>query len=76
MSFTTPFGGGGADLGNRMFEEFKTVSGPTKKFLQLIVHVPRTENIRADSLACSARKQSSSVVRMDAELPVWFTESS
>ena len=41
-----------------------------------IVHVPRTENKRADSLARSARKQSSFVVHMDAELPVWFTESS
>ena len=41
-----------------------------------IVHVPRTENKRADSLARSARKQPSFVVHMDAELPIWFTESS
>ena len=27
MSFTTPFGGGGADLSNGMYEEFNTVSG-------------------------------------------------
>uniref|UniRef100_A0A0D3EEV0 RNase H type-1 domain-containing protein n=1 Tax=Brassica oleracea var. oleracea TaxID=109376 RepID=A0A0D3EEV0_BRAOL len=40
-----------------------------------IVHVPRTANLRADSLARSARKQSSFVVHMDAELPIWFTES-
>ncbi|CAG7865284.1 unnamed protein product [Brassica rapa] len=40
-----------------------------------IVHVPRTENQRADSLARSARKQPSFVVSMDAELPNWFTES-
>jgi len=40
-----------------------------------IVHVPRTENLRADSLARSARKQPSFVVHMDAELPIWFTES-
>ena len=40
-----------------------------------IVHVPRTANLRADSLARSARKQLSFVVHMDAELPIWFTES-
>ena len=40
-----------------------------------IIHIPRTENSRADSLARSARKQPSSVVHMDAELPVWFAES-
>ena len=39
-----------------------------------IIHVPRTENLQADSLARSARKQSSFVVHMDAELPVWFAE--
>ncbi|KAG5381834.1 hypothetical protein IGI04_018938 [Brassica rapa subsp. trilocularis] len=41
-----------------------------------IVHVPRVENLRADSLARSARKQPSFVVHMDMELPIWFTESS
>nr|VDC90709.1 unnamed protein product [Brassica rapa] len=41
-----------------------------------IVHVPRTENKKADSLARSARKQSSFIVHMDAELLVWFIESS
>ena len=35
-----------------------------------IIHVPRTQNLRADSLACSVRKQLSFVVHMDAELPV------
>uniref|UniRef100_A0A0D3DRT8 RNase H type-1 domain-containing protein n=1 Tax=Brassica oleracea var. oleracea TaxID=109376 RepID=A0A0D3DRT8_BRAOL len=40
-----------------------------------IDHVPRTENLRADSLACSARKQPSFVVHMDAVLPIWFLES-
>ena len=39
-----------------------------------IVHVSRTENLRADSLARSARKQMSFVVHMKAELPIWFTE--
>ena len=41
-----------------------------------IIHIPRTQNSNADSLACSARKQLSLVVHMDAELPVWFAESS
>ena len=40
-----------------------------------IVHVPRTENKRADSLAQSARQQPSFVVQMDVVLPPWFTES-
>ncbi|WZZ40520.1 hypothetical protein YC2023_036779 [Brassica napus] len=40
-----------------------------------IIHVPRTGNQRADSLARSARKQLSFVVHMDVELPIWFTES-
>ena len=35
-----------------------------------IIHVLRTENQKADSLARSARKQSSFIVHMDAELPV------
>ena len=39
-----------------------------------IVHVPRTENINADRLARSARKQPSFIVHMNAELPPWFTE--
>ena len=51
------------------------------KFLQRsfhnseIVHVPRTENQRADSLARSGRKQPSFVIHMDVELPIWFTQS-
>ena len=40
-----------------------------------IIYVPRTQNLRADSLARSARKQPSFVVPMDGELPVWFTKS-
>ena len=40
-----------------------------------IVHVPRTENLRAHSLARSARKQPPFVVHMDAELLIWFTKS-
>ena len=40
-----------------------------------IIHVPRTENLQADSLARSAREQLSFVVHMDAKLPVWFAES-
>ncbi|KAL0749050.1 hypothetical protein Bca101_031052 [Brassica carinata] len=39
-----------------------------------IVHVPRTKNLRVDSLACSARKQMSFVVHMDGKLPIWFIE--
>ncbi|KAL0791234.1 hypothetical protein Bca101_007480 [Brassica carinata] len=47
-----------------------------KSFLNSeIVYVPRTENLRADSLARNARKQPSFVVHMDAELPFWFAES-
>lgn len=37
-----------------------------------IIHIPRMQNSRTDSLACSAKKQSSLVVHMDEELPVWF----
>ena len=37
-----------------------------------IIHIPRTENLRADSLARSVKKQPSFVVHMDAKLPVWF----
>ncbi|KAL0649894.1 hypothetical protein Bca4012_092585 [Brassica carinata] len=40
-----------------------------------IVHVPRTANQKADSLARGARHQPSFVVHMDAEFPSWFTES-
>ena len=40
-----------------------------------IIHIPRTHNSKADSLARSARKQPSFVVHMDAELPGWFAES-
>ena len=40
-----------------------------------IIYVPRTQNSKADSLARSARKQSSFVIHMDSAHPVWFTES-
>ena len=35
-----------------------------------IIHLTRTANLKADSLACSAGKQPSFVVHMDAELPI------
>ena len=41
-----------------------------------IIHITPTLNTKADSMARSARKQTSFVVHMDAELPVWFAESS
>uniref|UniRef100_A0A0D3CP55 Uncharacterized protein n=1 Tax=Brassica oleracea var. oleracea TaxID=109376 RepID=A0A0D3CP55_BRAOL len=83
MSFTSTFGGGDINLGNRMYKDFMTVSGyvcnglfSINCFLNSdIVHVLRTENLRADSLARSARKQLFFVVHMDAELAIWFTES-
>ena len=40
-----------------------------------IIHVPRTLNTMADSLARKARMQPSYVVHMDADHPIWFTES-
>ena len=40
-----------------------------------LIHISRTQNSKADSLARSARRQPSFVVHMDTELPVWFTES-
>ncbi|KAL0865027.1 hypothetical protein Bca101_044145 [Brassica carinata] len=40
-----------------------------------IIHVPRTQNTKADCLARSARKQSFYVVHMDTVSPVWLTES-
>lgn len=40
-----------------------------------IIHVPRTQNTKADNLARSVRKQTSFVVHMDQHLPAWFTES-
>lgn len=38
-----------------------------------IIHIPRTQNLKADSLARSAKKQSSFVVHMNTKYPVWFT---
>ena len=40
------------------------------------IHIPWTQNSRADSLARSAKKQLSFIIHihMDAELPVWFAE--
>ncbi|KAL0803925.1 hypothetical protein Bca101_096415 [Brassica carinata] len=40
-----------------------------------IIYVSRTQNKKADSLARSARKETSFVVHMDQYLPVCFTES-
>ncbi|XP_056864789.1 uncharacterized protein LOC130511600 [Raphanus sativus] len=37
-----------------------------------IIHVLRMQNLKADSLARCARKQTFFVMHMDAELPVWF----
>ncbi|KAL0729301.1 hypothetical protein Bca4012_025394 [Brassica carinata] len=54
-------------------EDIKTLQG---NFLSSeIIHVPRAKNLKADTLAQNARNQPSFVVHMDAELPVWFTES-
>ncbi|KAL0897419.1 hypothetical protein Bca101_081380 [Brassica carinata] len=41
-----------------------------------IIHISKTLNTKADSLARNARKQTCFVVHMDAELPVWFVGSS
>ena len=47
-----------------------------ESFLQSeIVHVPRAQNTKADSLARSVRIRPSFVVHIDQYLPVWFTES-
>ena len=40
-----------------------------------IIHIPRTANLKADSLAHNTRKQPSFVVHMDQKLPIWFKES-
>ena len=40
-----------------------------------IIHVPRTQNTKADKLACSVRIQLSFVVHMDQHLPDWFIGS-
>ena len=39
-----------------------------------IIYVPRTQNLKADNLACSARIKSSFIVHMDSAHPVWFTQ--
>jgi len=54
-------------------EDLKTLKA---SFLRSeIIYVPRTQNTKADSLARSARTQPSFVVHMNADLPMWFTES-
>ena len=71
------------DFGTRRMTSIWKLSGrhqaSTKEFPQLrycsCTSYRRMENQRADSLARSARRQSSFVVHMDAELPIWFTES-
>ena len=40
-----------------------------------LIYVPQTQNSKADSLARSARNQPCFVVHMDADHPVWLTES-
>ena len=40
-----------------------------------LIHLPWTQNTRAESLAWSVRQQSLFVVHMDVELPLWFAES-
>ncbi|XP_056842959.1 uncharacterized protein LOC130495566 [Raphanus sativus] len=40
-----------------------------------VVHVPRTKNMKTDCLARSAKKQTSYIVHMDTDPPVWLTES-
>ena len=35
----------------------------------------QTQNLKTDSLTCSARKQSSFIVHMDTDHLFWFTES-
>ncbi|CDY55709.1 BnaC04g37580D [Brassica napus] len=54
-------------------EDIKVLMGSFRN--TKIIHVPRTENSRADSLARSARKQLSFIVHMDAVLSAWFAES-
>ena len=54
-------------------EDLKTLK---ESFLSSeIIHISRTHNTKADSLARSARKQPSFMVHMDVELPFWFSES-
>ena len=43
-------------------------------FSSEIIHVPRTQNIKTDSLARSVRIHPAFVVHMDAEPPAWFSE--
>ena len=46
-----------------------------KSFLNSeIIHVPRMQNSKADSLARTVRKHTSFAIYMDAELPIWSTE--
>ena len=59
---------------NSYLEDIKTLK--ESFFNSEIIHVLRKENLMADNLACSVRKQLFFIVYMDAELPVLFTESS
>ena len=49
-------------------EDIKTLK--ESFFKSEIIHVPRTENLRANSLARSVKKQLSFIVHMDSELSV------
>ena len=40
-----------------------------------LIHIPRTQNSKADNLVRCAKKQLSFVVHMDENLPVWFAKS-
>ncbi|KAL0685682.1 hypothetical protein Bca4012_052530 [Brassica carinata] len=79
MSFTASCRDGDINLGNGMHEKLKTVSDIKllrRSFVNSdIVHVPRTENTRADSLARSVRQQPAFVIHMNSELSSWFTGS-
>lgn len=40
-----------------------------------LIHIQRTQNIKVDSFVRGAWKKQSFIVLMDAEPPVWLTES-
>ena len=47
-----------------------------ENFISLeIIHVPKTQNIKQDSLARSDRRQTSFVVHMDTEHPTWCLQN-
>uniref|UniRef100_A0A0D3BVH2 RNase H type-1 domain-containing protein n=1 Tax=Brassica oleracea var. oleracea TaxID=109376 RepID=A0A0D3BVH2_BRAOL len=77
MSLTSSFGVGCINMGNGMHDNLRQFQLPEdikllkRNFLSSeIIHLLRTANLKADSLARSARKQPSFVVHMNAELPI------